>query len=244
MSSGTQGIGSKSTKSRQTRQPVSSPTANTANSSSSQEPIRSEPVASAQLLPPLPYPENALEPALSSRTLALHHGKHHRGYVDNVNRLVTGTPFAGLALETLVRQTAGAAEHAQLFNNAAQAWNHAFYWRSLRPASDGIVPPALKARIDSSFGSVDALKRELAAAATAQFGSGWAWLAMDGSRLRVLATSNADSPLTHDLRPLLTIDVWEHAYYLDYQNRRAEYVNAVLERLINWDFATENSLKA
>jgi len=241
MSSGTPEISAKSTKSRQTVPPVSSAKASATNNSS-QEAIKSGSVASVHLLPQLPYPENSLEPAVSAKTLALHHGKHHRAYVDNVNKLVTGTLFAGLLLETLIRETAGAPEHTQLFNNAAQAWNHAFYWRSLRPASDGIVPPALKVRIDASFGSVNALKRELATAATTQFGSGWAWLVMDGSRLRVLATSNADSPLTRDLRPLLTIDVWEHAYYLDYQNRRADYVSAVLDKLINWDFACENLL--
>ncbi len=242
MSSGTQEIGPKSTKDGPTGQPASNPKASSANTSSPGV-VRCQPVASAHLLPQLPYPENALEPAVSAKTLALHHGKHHRGYVDNVNKLVNGTSFAELDLETLVRETAGVPGHAQLFNNAAQAWNHAFYWRSLRPASDGAVPQALKVRIDASFGSVDALKRELAAAATTQFGSGWAWLVMDGSRLQVLATNNADSPLTRDLRPLLTIDVWEHAYYLDYQNRRAEYVNAVLDKLINWDFATDNMLR-
>ncbi|MGO9039811.1 MAG: superoxide dismutase [Steroidobacteraceae bacterium] len=239
MSSGTQEIGPKGAKGRPAGQPVSSAKASPSNRSSP-DALKNQPDASAHLLPPLPYPENALEPVVSARTLALHHGKHHRGYVDNVNKLVNGTSFAELHLETLVRETAGAPEYAQLFNNAAQAWNHAFYWRSLRPASNGAVPQALKVRIDASFGSVDALKRALAAAATTQFGSGWAWLVMDGSHLQVLATSNAETPLTRDLRPLLTIDVWEHAYYVDYENRRAEYVNAVLDKLINWDFAADN----
>jgi Fe-Mn family superoxide dismutase len=208
----------------------------------SHEAVQSKLSAFAYALAPLPYAENALEPVVSARTVALHYGKHHRAYVDNVNKLVAGTSFAGLPLENLIRETAGTQEHAQLFNNAAQAWNHAFYWHSLRPGSDRTVPPALAARIDATFGGVQALKSELAAAATTQFGSGWAWLVADGSRLRVTATSNADSPLTRNLRPLLTIDVWEHAYYLDFQNRRAEYVNAVLDKLINWDFAAENLL--
>jgi superoxide dismutase, Fe-Mn family len=238
MSSSKHEIAAPNTQPRPANQPGSSGEPNTPTTG-----IEGKSTVSTHVLAPLPYADNALEPAVSARTLALHYGKHHRGYVDTVNKLTTGTSFAGLPLEKLIRKTAGAPEHAQLFNNAAQAWNHAFYWQSLRPGSDDSIPPRLKARIDACFGGVAALKLELAAAATTQFGSGWAWLVMDGSRLRVVATSNAECPLTRTLRPLLTIDVWEHAYYLDYQNRRADYVNAVLEKLINWDFAVENLLK-
>jgi len=156
-----------------------------------------------------------------------------------LNKLVAGTRFAGLSLLQTIQATAGIAEHEAVLHNAAQAWNHAFYWRSLTPKGV-VVPRALKARIESAFGDVDALKRELRAAAITQFGSGWAWLVLDGNKLKVLKTGNAGTPLTDQARPLLTIDVWEHAYYLDFQNRRADYVDAVLGKLINWEFAAEN----
>jgi superoxide dismutase, Fe-Mn family len=196
--------------------------------------------ASAYVLPPLPYAENALEPVISAKTISFHYGKHHKGYVDNLNKLVAGTEFAGMPLEKIITATAGKADKAAIFNNAAQAWNHAFYWKSLSPNGGGEVPAALKAKIEASFGTVDACKKELAAAATTQFGSGWAWLVLDGDALKVVKTGNADSPLTKGMKPLVTIDVWEHAYYLDYQNRRADYVTAVLDKLINWSFAAEN----
>jgi len=191
-------------------------------------------------LPPLPYPIDALDPVLSANTLGHHHGKHHKGYVDNLNRLLAGTEFAGQPLENLILQSAGQPAQAAVFNNAAQVWNHNFYWQSLRPRGGGEPPAELKHRLDEAFGSVAACRKELAAAAMAQFGSGWAWLVADGERLRVVRTSNAELPLTQGLRPLLTLDVWEHAYYIDYQNRRADYTNAVLDRLINWEFALEN----
>ena len=191
-------------------------------------------------LPPLPYPIDALDPVLSANTLGYHHGKHHKGYVDNLNRLLSGTELAGQALEAIILRTAGQPAQAAVFNNAAQVWNHNFYWQSLRPRGGGKPPAELAHRLDEAFGSVAACKKELAAAAIAQFGSGWAWLVADGERLRVLRTSHAELPLTQGLRPLLTVDVWEHAYYIDYQNRRADYANAVLDRLINWDFALEN----
>jgi len=192
------------------------------------------------VLPPLPYAENALEPVISEKTISFHYGKHHKGYVDNLNKLIVGTEFAGLTLEKIISQTAGKADKAAIFNNASQAWNHTFYWNSLTPNGGGQPPAALKTKIEASFGTVDACKKELAAAATTQFGSGWAWLVLDGDKLKVVKTSNADSPLTKGLKPLLVIDVWEHAYYLDYQNRRADYVNAVLDKLINWSFAADN----
>ena len=188
---------------------------------------------------PLPYAEDALEPVISANTLRLHYHKHYKGYVDTLNKLVAGTPFADLSLEEVVLATAGKPEHAEIFDNAAQAWNHAFYWRSLNPKGGG-PSAALKARIDSAFGDVETLKKELATAATTQFGSGWAWLVLDRAKLRVVKTGNADTPLTEQMRPLLTIDVWEHAYYLDFQNRRPEYVSGVLGKLINWEFVSEN----
>jgi superoxide dismutase, Fe-Mn family len=191
-------------------------------------------------LPPLPYAEEALAPVISARTLQIHHGKHHKGYVDTLNKLVAGTAYADMSLEQVVKATAGHADHAAIYNNAAQAWNHAFYWRSLQPDGGGTPPPMLEARINSSFGDIEALKRDLAAAATTEFGSGWAWLVLDGAKLRVMNTSNADNPLSSPLKPLLAIDVWEHAYYLDVQNRRADYVQGVIDRLINWTFAADN----
>ena len=189
---------------------------------------------------PLPYATNALAPVISEQTIGFHHGKHHRGYLDNLNRLVTGTPLETLDLATVVRQSAGDPARTAVFNNAAQVWNHDFYWRSLRPDGGGEPPAALKARLEADFGSVDACRQALAAAATSQFGSGWAWLVADADKLRVVKTGNADTPLTQGLKPLLTIDVWEHAYYLDYQNRRADHVNAVINRLLNWEFALQN----
>ena len=190
--------------------------------------------------PPLPFAENALDPVISANTIGFHYGKHHKGYVDNLNKLIAGTELADLSLEKIIAETAGKADKAAIFNNAAQAWNHTFYWRSLRPKGGGEPPAALKQRIEASFGTLDACKKELATAATTQFGSGWAWLVLDAGKLKVVKTGNAETPLTKGVKPLLTIDVWEHAYYLDYQNRRADYVNAVLDKLINWGFAADN----
>jgi Fe-Mn family superoxide dismutase len=151
-----------------------------------------------------------------------------------------GTEFVGLPLEKIISETAGKADKTAIFNNAAQTWNHTFYWNSLTPNGGGEPPAALKKKIEASFGTVDACKKELATAATSQFGSGWAWLVLEGGKLKVVKTGNAESPLTKGVKPLLTIDVWEHAYYLDYQNRRVDYVNAVLDKLINWSFAADN----
>lgn len=197
-------------------------------------------IAPAHVLPSLPYADHALSPIISANTISFHYGKHHKGYVDNLNKLTAGTEFADLPLQAIIAATAGKADKSAIFNNAAQSWNHAFYWRSLRPNGGGEPPAALLQKIEASFGNLDACKKELAAAATTQFGSGWAWLALAGGQLKVVKTGNADSPLTAGMKPLLTIDVWEHAYYLDYQNRRADYVNAVLDKLMNWDFAAEN----
>jgi Fe-Mn family superoxide dismutase len=191
-------------------------------------------------LPPLPYSDSALEPVISSKTIGFHYGKHHRAYVDNLNTLISGTEFADMGLAAIVSATAGKPDKVAIFNNAAQAWNHTFYWHSLRPKGGGEPPAALEQKIEASFGSLDACKKELANAGITQFGSGWAWLGLDSGRLKVVRTGNADNPMTQGMKPLLTIDVWEHAYYLDYQNRRADYVNAVIEKLINWEFAAEN----
>ncbi|MCK6396331.1 superoxide dismutase [Zoogloea sp.] len=196
--------------------------------------------ASPILLPALPWADSALAPVISANTIGFHYGKHHKGYVDNLNRLVAGSDLADLSLEKIVAATAGKADKTAIFNNAAQIWNHTFYWNSLRPNGGGEPPAALKKQIEASFGSVDALKKELATAATSQFGSGWAWLVADGAKLKVIRTANADLPQTVGLKPLLTIDVWEHAYYLDYQNRRADYVNALIDKLLNWEFAQQN----
>jgi superoxide dismutase, Fe-Mn family len=189
---------------------------------------------------PLPYAMSALEPTISAATVALHYGKHHKGYVDNLNRLVPGTPFTQSSLVEVIQGSAGRSEYTAMFNNAAQVWNHDFYWCGLAPGGDGVVPEPLKARIDTSLGYVQALKSELAAAATAQFASGWAWLVLADDRLRVITTANAETPLVTAHRPLLAIDGWEHAYDLDYQNRRAEYVEALIDRLLNWKFAAAN----
>ena len=198
------------------------------------------PAAPAFVLQLLPYAEHALEPLISAATVQLHHRQHQRGYIEALNQLVAATPFAEMSLTQLVLATAGDPQQSAVFNNAAQAWNHAFYWRSLRPPGGGAPPLALRSRIDASFGGLAALKDQLRDAAVAQFGSGWVWLVSDGVRLRVMKTGNAGNPLTAQLKPLLAIDVWEHAYYLDYQNRRRDYLDAVLEHLINWDFAADN----
>jgi len=191
-------------------------------------------------LPPLPYADNALDPVISATTLGFHYGKHHRAYVDNLNKAVVGTPLAQMSLEQVVKATYGVPDKTGIYNNASQDWNHSFYWKSLRAQGGGTPPPVLQQKIDAAFGSIDGLKKEWLAAATSQFGSGWAWLVLDGDKLAITKTGNADSPLTRGQKPLLTIDVWEHAYYLDYQNRRADYATAVLDKLINWGFAADN----
>jgi Fe-Mn family superoxide dismutase len=193
------------------------------------------------VLSPLPYAENALEPVITAKTMSFHYGKHHKGYVDNLNKLVAGTEYADLSLEKIITSTVGKSEKTAIFNNAAQTWNHTFYWNSIKPNGGGEPPAALLQKIVASFGNVEACKKELASAAVSQFGSGWAWLVLEGDMLKVVKTANADIPITMGLKPLLAIDVWEHAYYLDYQNRRADYVNAVLDKLINWEFALQNA---
>jgi Fe-Mn family superoxide dismutase len=190
-------------------------------------------------LPALPWQEDALEPVISSRTIGLHHGKHHAAYVKKLNELVAGTRYAELPLEQVVAATGGNAETAKIFNNAAQAWNHTFFWNSLREPGGGSAPRAIEKLLDDSFGGLAQFKEKFAQAAVDQFGSGWAWLVARGGKLEVISTSNAQTPITTGATPLLTIDVWEHAYYLDYENRRPEFVKAVIDKLLNWEFAVE-----
>jgi superoxide dismutase, Fe-Mn family len=192
-----------------------------------------------QLLP-LPYDQGALAPVISSNTLSFHYGKHHKAYVDNLNKLIAGTEFADSPLEEIVKKTAGVPAKQAIFNNAAQVWNHTFYWNSLKADGGGKPSGVLGKSIESTFGNFDNFRLVFATVGINQFGSGWAWLVSDGGGLKLLSTANADLPLIHGQKPLLAIDVWEHAYYLDYQNRRTDYVNAVIDKLLNWDFAAEN----
>lgn len=189
---------------------------------------------------PLPYSESALEPVISAKTISFHYGKHHKGYAEKLNTLVKGTPFASQTLEQIIMNTAGKPDQKAIFNNAAQVWNHDFYWRSMRPVTDAKMPETVRVMIDSSFGSYDSFKNAFIEAATSQFGSGYAWLVKDGPKLKVVNTGNAENPMTQGMIPILTVDVWEHAYYLDYQNKRADYLNLLVDKMLNWDFALKN----
>lgn len=191
-------------------------------------------------LPPLPYAEDALAPFMSVDTLRLHHGKHHQTYVTNLNNLVKDGPFADSTLEAIIAASANDPGKAGLFNNAGQVWNHTFFWNGMKPGGGGTIPAALERRLVADFGSVEAFKEAFTQAGLTQFGSGWAWLVLDGGTLKVTKTANADSPLTHGQTPLLTADVWEHAYYVDYQNRRADFLKAFLDNLVNWEFVADN----
>lgn len=191
-------------------------------------------------LPPLPYADTALEPLISANTLSFHYAKHHKTYVDNLNKLVEGKDLASMSLEEIIMASSGKADMAGLFNNAAQVWNHTFYWNSLKPNGGGKPTGAIAAAIDKDLGGYDKFKADLSAAAVTQFGSGWAWLVSDEGTLKIVKTGNAEVPLTKGQKPLLTIDVWEHAYYLDYQNLRAKYVETLIDKLLNWDFANQN----
>ncbi|HJP22441.1 MAG: superoxide dismutase [Alphaproteobacteria bacterium] len=195
-------------------------------------------------LPALPFAADALAPHISAETLGFHHGKHHNTYVTNLNNLTKDSPLAEASLEDVIRQSAGDAAKAGLFNNAAQVWNHTFYWNSMKPGGGGSPSGAVASAIDAAFGSYDKFAEEIAAAAATQFGSGWAWLVSEGGALKVAKTANAETPITNGQTPLITIDVWEHAYYLDFQNRRPDYVKAFLDHLVNWDFAAENLANA
>jgi Fe-Mn family superoxide dismutase len=188
-------------------------------------------------LPPLPYAIDALAPHISAETLEFHHGKHHQTYVTNLNNMVEGTDHAGASLEDVIM---AAESPSPLFNNAAQVWNHTFYWNSMAPGGGGEPTGEVADRINSAFGSYDAFRTQFAEAATTQFGSGWAWLVDDGSSLSVVKTANADLPMRHSAKALLTIDVWEHAYYIDFRNARPNYINTFMDSLVNWDFVAAN----
>ena len=197
-----------------------------------------KPVVGTFELPPLPFAEHALEPFISARTLGFHYGKHHKTYVDNLNKFIAGTALAKLPLEEVIKETAGEISKAAVFNNAAQVWNHTFFWKSLKPGGGGKPDGKLLAQIEKDFGGFDAFRKTFIETGLAQFGSGWVWLVSEGGALKVVKTANADTPLVHGQKPLLTCDVWEHAYYLDYQNRRKDFVEAFVDHLANWDFAT------
>ena len=186
-------------------------------------------------LPDLPYTKDALQPYLSAETLEFHHDKHHQAYINNLNGLLDGSEMAGKSLEEIVQSSEGA-----IFNNAAQAWNHEFHWHCMTPGGGGEPSGDVLKAIEKDFGSYDALKTEFAQAANTQFGSGWAWLIWDGGKLAVTKTSNADNPLKHGQKALLTVDVWEHAYYIDYRNQRPKYVEAFLSNLVDWEFVKKN----
>jgi superoxide dismutase, Fe-Mn family len=189
-------------------------------------------------LPPLPYDKNALAPHISAETLDFHHGKHHNAYVTNLNKLLEGKPEANKSLEEVIMSSDGG-----VFNNSAQVWNHTFYWNSMKPKGGGEPTGALAAAIAMDFGSYAKFKEEFTAAGTTQFGSGWAWLVLEGGKLKVTKTGNADLPMKHNQKALLTMDVWEHAYYIDYRNLRPKYIETFLGSLVNWDFAAENFAK-
>jgi len=191
-------------------------------------------------LPPLPYEQNALEPHISANTLSFHYGKHHQAYVTNLNNLVKDTDLANATLEEVIKESAADATKVGIFNNAAQVWNHTFYWNSMKPNGGGKPTGKIAAQIDKDFGGYDKFVEQFKQAGATQFGSGWAWLVLDGSTLKVTKTPNADLPMAHGQKALLTMDVWEHAYYLDYQNRRPDYITTFLDKLVNWDFAEKN----
>jgi len=191
-------------------------------------------------LPDLPYKKDELAPYISANTLEFHYGKHHKTYVDNLNKLIAGTDLADKPLEEIIKITAKDAAKAGIFNNAAQVWNHSFYWQGLKKKGGGAPQGAIAAKINSTWESYDKFAEELKNAGITQFGSGWAWLVLEGNQLKITKTANADTPLAHGQKALLTIDVWEHAYYLDYQNKRPDYLAAIIQNLINWDFVNAN----
>ncbi len=192
-------------------------------------------------LPALPYDKTALEPTISAKTLEFHHGKHHQAYVTNLNNLIKDTPLADKSLEDIIAAAAADLPAKQgVFNNAAQVWNHSFFWNCMKPNGGGKPSGALLSKIEAAFGSYEKFAEEFKAAAVGQFGSGWAWLVDDKGTLKITKTANADLPMAHGQKALLTVDVWEHAYYLDYQNRRPDFVQAFLDKLVNWDFVAKN----
>ncbi len=191
-------------------------------------------------LPSLPYEASALEPFISANTLGFHHGKHHQTYVTNTNNLIKGTDLEDASLEKIVLASANNAEKVGLFNNAAQVWNHTFYWNSMKKGGGGAPSGAIAKKIEEDFGSYDAFAEAFKNAGLTQFGSGWAWLVLKDGKLQIMKTANGDTPMAHGFIAILTVDVWEHAYYLDYQNKRADYLDVFLKNLVNWDFANAN----
>jgi superoxide dismutase, Fe-Mn family len=191
-------------------------------------------------LPALPFAADALEPYISANTLGFHHGKHHQTYVTNTNNLIKGTDLENASLEAIIAASTNNAEKAGLFNNAAQVWNHTFYWNGMKKGGGGAPSGAIASKINEDFGSFDAFAEAFKNAGLTQFGSGWAWLVLEGGKLKVTKTANGDTPMAHGQKAILTVDVWEHAYYLDYQNKRADYIDIFLKHLVNWDFANAN----
>ncbi|MFZ2890866.1 superoxide dismutase [Sulfuricurvum sp.] len=194
----------------------------------------------AIILPALPFEKNALEPYISSQTLDYHYGKHHNTYVVNLNNLIKESDLETKSLELIILLTADDTTKTAIFNNAAQVWNHTFYWNSLTPNGGGTPTGAIASMIDTDFGSYENFAKAFKEAALTQFGSGWAWLIIDNKKLSIIKTSNADTPIAHGIKPLLCIDVWEHAYYLDYKNARVEYIDKMINHLLNWEFANKN----
>lgn len=191
-------------------------------------------------LPALPYEADALEPYIGATTLGFHHGKHHQTYVTNTNNLIKGTDLENASLEAIIAASANNAEKVGLFNNAAQVWNHTFYWSCMKKGGGGAPTGSIAAKINEDFGSYDAFAEAFKNAGLTQFGSGWAWLVLEDGKLKITKTPNADTPMAHGQKAILTVDVWEHAYYLDYQNKRADYIDTFLKYLVNWDFANAN----
>lgn len=195
-------------------------------------------------LPPLPYAANALEPYMSANTFSFHHAKHHNAYVTNLNNLIKDTPMSQMSLEEIILESAKDPAKGGVFNNAAQVWNHTFFWHCMKPQGGGAPTGAIAEKIDEAFGSYAAFVEQFKAAAVGQFGSGWAWLVVENGALKITKTPNADLPMAHGQTALLTVDVWEHAYYLDYQNRRPDFVQSFLDNLVNWDYVNQNLARA
>lgn len=191
-------------------------------------------------LPALPYGKDALAPYINSTTLDFHYDKHHQTYLTNLNNLLQGHALAGETLENVIQKSAGKADLVGIFNNAAQVWNHTFYWHSMKPGGGGKPTGPIAQKLEADFGSYDKFVEAFKNAGLTQFGSGWAWLVLKDNKLEITKTANADTPMVHGMKPLLTVDVWEHAYYLDYQNRRGDYLDAFIAHLINWDFVASN----
>lgn len=191
-------------------------------------------------LPDLPYEKDALAPHISSKTLAFHYGKHHNAYVTNLSKLIEGTDLTSETIEDIIKKTVNDADKAGIFNNAAQVWNHTFYWQSMKPNGGGLPTGDIAEKIDADFEGYDNFIEQLKNAGLTQFGSGWAWLVLKNNKLEIMKTSNADTPIANGVKPLLTVDVWEHAYYLDYQNGRGNYLDAFINNLINWEFVNSN----